>query len=288
MMGEPNHFSLRWYLPGHGQEKTEIVRFFQWFVVHHTLPTRLIVTVSGRESIKSWVDSAVEDTSFVWIPDSPSAPAFFRLAFGSYLNPPKPFGSWREMMDACIYELIGCAIDYLISFDKDPISDRIIMQRRHRLMRDWIDFVDNGVCGRKEKSWRQRFFKGCGNRDFALLQRMVEDGPCLDFKVRGCTPLGLAVEKGDMRLARFLIGHGATVNMFYSDWTAIHAAAAYGRKAILEFLLDHGGNPKLNDTTYKRKTPFQYAVTFNQRAVVRLFESRRCPYFPVSDDRNES
>lgn len=274
MKHEPNLFSLRWYLPGYDQEKAEIRRFFEWLVSRHTLPTRLIITVSGRESVRSWEDPDEEDTSFVWIPDSPSEPAYLRLAFGSYLKPPKLFESWREMMDACIYELSGCAIDYLASFEKDTVSDRIIMNRRSRLMQEWIDYVDNGVCDGNEKIFRQRFFRGCVRRDFSLLRRMGKEGLNLNFSIKGYTPLGLAVEAGDLRLVRFLVGYGANVNAFYSDVTAVHVAAAYGHRAILRFLLEHGGDPTLPDKTYEQMTPLQHALKWNRKGIVRILKEK--------------
>ncbi|MBQ7189262.1 MAG: ankyrin repeat domain-containing protein [Kiritimatiellae bacterium] len=137
-------------------------------------------------------------------------------------------------------------------------------------MNEWVDFIDNGETTREQRKIRKEFFAACKKGKLSLVAKMLQAGACPNFSYRGCTPLGIAVEHENMRLVRILVAAGAEINFFYSDWTAVHAASAFGCGRILEYLLENGGAPNLRDLTYKAKTPMQYAQENGQKAAIRV------------------
>lgn len=111
------------------------------------------------------------------------------------------------------------------------------------------------------------------------LQAMLKNSPDLMNGRVGeneRAPLHEAAEKGQMYVARFLLGNGAKVNLKAKyDYTPLHLAAENGHKAMVELLLENGADTdaKLNIGDVKkgdRFTPLHLATTKGFGSVVEV------------------
>jgi len=110
------------------------------------------------------------------------------------------------------------------------------------------------------------------DKEIARIQQMIQDSPDLinapDF-VTG-TPLVKAATAGQLKVAAFLIEHGADINKSVSDVrqngellaagqvTPLVAAVLSGNKVMTKFLIDHGAN--VNFRANNGDTPLHIAV----------------------------
>ncbi|MEZ5384204.1 MAG: acyltransferase family protein [Prosthecobacter sp.] len=86
-------------------------------------------------------------------------------------------------------------------------------------------------------------WKACSTGDFALLQRLIEEGSDVNAPepAFGVTPLSLAATFGHAAVVEWLLERGADVNRTNRDGgTALHGAAFLGRAEIAEKLLKAG------------------------------------------------
>jgi len=84
------------------------------------------------------------------------------------------------------------------------------------------------------------------------LQKMIQNSPDLINAPSGgegdnFTPLGRAANKGQLRVAQFLLDSGAEVNRAYQSRTPLLLAAARGHKAMIELLLAKGADVGARD-----------------------------------------
>lgn len=81
------------------------------------------------------------------------------------------------------------------------------------------------------------------------LQAMIKDSPdLLNAPGEGnLTPLGRAAGSGWLRVAKFLLDHGAVIDRPANNSTALHSAAAGGHKAMVELLLARGADANARD-----------------------------------------
>jgi ankyrin repeat protein len=138
------------------------------------------------------------------------------------------------------------------------------------------------------------------------LQKMIQNSPDLINAPSGGaddnnTPLGRAANKGQLRVAQYLLDSGAEVNRAYQSRTPLLLAAARGHKAMIELLLAKGadvsardaggktalhiaaengfqataetlaaGKADVNARTTKQETPLQLAVTAGHVAMTKF------------------
>lgn len=100
-------------------------------------------------------------------------------------------------------------------------------------------------------------------RDLRILQTLVEHGAPVNRAGRnGTTPLAHVVraDKGNrVELVQWLLAQGADVNIADAKGqTALHVAAASGKREIIQLLLDHAGNSTLKDA--QGRTPRDVAL----------------------------
>jgi ankyrin repeat protein len=85
------------------------------------------------------------------------------------------------------------------------------------------------------------------------LQKMIQNSPDLINAPSGgaednYTPLGRAANKGQLRVAQFLLDSGAEVNRAYQSRTPLLLAATRGHKAMIELLLAKGADVNARDS----------------------------------------
>jgi len=90
------------------------------------------------------------------------------------------------------------------------------------------------------------------NGDAAALRAFIRGAGDIDSRGRGQlerTPLHMAIEFGQVSVARLLIRLGADVNARdYRKTQPLHVAAEVGQSAIVKLLLDRGADPMALDT----------------------------------------
>ena len=96
------------------------------------------------------------------------------------------------------------------------------------------------------------------------------------------SPLTMAAQNGDFRLAELLIRYGAKLDAPDTTTGPIHYAVLTRRPDMVKFLLDKGANPNAFDNT--RDTPLMLAAKSGQIDIVRLLLARGAN--PTLKDRN--
>jgi ankyrin repeat protein len=92
----------------------------------------------------------------------------------------------------------------------------------------------------------------------------------------GATPLIVIMRhqsSGYIDIAKLLIDKGADLNAQARDgYTALHDAAAKGNNVEVEFLLDHGADPRIQGLN--GRTPYLVALSRGHRDTAALIEKR--------------
>ena len=101
------------------------------------------------------------------------------------------------------------------------------------------------------------------------IQAMIQNSPDLINATSGDparTPLGRAAEKGQLRVADYLLNNGADVDAPISGGTPLFVAARNGHKKMVELLLARGA--AVNAVDSERRTSLHVAVSRNYPAVM--------------------
>lgn len=110
-----------------------------------------------------------------------------------------------------------------------------------------------------------------------LLDALVTAGADVNAAWFSDTPLGVAVSKGKLAAAAWLLDHGADVNGRASadDATPLHEAITSGQLKAVELLLDRGADPTLTFGNPARNAVAQ-ARFWEQDDIAAFLESRGC------------
>ncbi|MBR4170301.1 MAG: ankyrin repeat domain-containing protein [Kiritimatiellae bacterium] len=274
-MRSSSRFSLRFYIKGDDFLRENLRIFCQWISNRFPDLGKVVISVSGEKEVKSWTTKGTACT-ILYTPNDRNDTAYIRLCTG--IDPFYHADSQRRRADYYVWAAIEWIVVYRDWWLHKRRSRTVKRRMVARLMNEWIDYIDNGETTREERTSRKEFFEACKRGKYALVSKMLQKGMNPNFRYRDCTPLAIAVENESIRLVRILVTAGAKINFFFSDWTAVHEAAAFGCSRILEYLLENGGDPNLRDLTYKAKTPMQHAQEYEQTSaicVLRRFEMSR-------------
>ena len=111
---------------------------------------------------------------------------------------------------------------------------------------------------------------GC---DIETLMLLIESGADIfDFDDEGVSIFDMAVTYDNKEMLLYLIEQGKNVNETTrrSGFTALMAAACYGRIEIAQILLDNGADTNAKDS--KGFTAVDFARKMNKKSILSLFE----------------
>jgi len=109
----------------------------------------------------------------------------------------------------------------------------------------------------------------CCSMDTVML--LIENGADkFDFDDEGVSILDMAVTYNNIEMLKYLLEQGADINQTQrrSGFTALMAAACYGRAEIAQILLDSGANEQTRDMKGFRAVDF--ARKMNKKSVLKL------------------
>jgi len=109
--------------------------------------------------------------------------------------------------------------------------------------------------------------------DTDLIQLLIENGADIfDFDDEGVSIFDMAVTYDNIEMVEYLIKQGIDVNKTNrrSNFTALMAAACYGRIEIAKLLLDNGANKEMFDS--KGFSAVDFARKMNKKSVLKLLE----------------
>ena len=109
--------------------------------------------------------------------------------------------------------------------------------------------------------------------DMETLMLLIESGADIfDFDDEGVSVFDMAVTYDNKEMVRYLIEQGKDVNETTrkSRFTALMAAACYGRVEIAKILLEHGADQEAKDS--KGFTAVDFARKMNKKSILELFE----------------
>ncbi|HLP76921.1 MAG TPA: ankyrin repeat domain-containing protein, partial [Candidatus Paceibacterota bacterium] len=121
-------------------------------------------------------------------------------------------------------------------------------------------------------------------KEIRRIQAMIQNSPDLINADSGGTPLGKAASAGWLRVAAFLLDHGAAVNLKSGGAPPVAIAASSGNKAMTELLLDRGAD--VNATDGGGRTALHTAVVLRFRSVAEVLLSRKADVNARDSERN--
>ena len=141
--------------------------------------------------------------------------------------------------------------------------------------------------------------------DDLMVARMLDDNPALrSFRApTGETPLMAALYRGHRRVVDVIVDSGADLDVFasaalgrlegvqsaiegtpgivnsnaYDGWTPLHLAAFFGRRDVVEWLLDHGAAANAQSRNSLRNTAPHAALAGGHEQVALLLIERAAP-----------
>ena len=117
--------------------------------------------------------------------------------------------------------------------------------------------------------------------DFETLMLLVDNGADIfDFDDEGVSILDMSITYDNLDMVHFLIEQGIDINQTNrrSGFTALMAAACYGRLEIIKVLITQGANQDTRDSKGFRAVDF--ARKMNKKSVLNLLE------FDENDPKN--
>lgn len=107
------------------------------------------------------------------------------------------------------------------------------------------------------------------DQEIQRIQTMIQNSPDLiNALSNGNTPLGNAAAHGWLKVATFLLDHGADVNGGFGS--ALFSATRAGNRAMVELLLSRGANVNANQQDTEKNTPLHIAAMNGFQAVVEV------------------
>ncbi len=109
--------------------------------------------------------------------------------------------------------------------------------------------------------------------DMETLMLLIESGADIfDFDDEGVSVFDMAVTYDNKEMVRYLIEQGKDINETTrkSRFTALMAAACYGRVEIAKILIEHGADQEAKDS--KGFTAVDFARKMNKKSILELFE----------------
>ena len=125
------------------------------------------------------------------------------------------------------------------------------------------------------------------DQEIRRIQQLIQDSPDLINAPAsdGFTPLGNAARNGRVKVATFLLDHGAGINVAQrAGVTALHGAARAGNRAMVELLLSRGADVNSKEVT--GQTPLHIAANKGFQAVVEVLLANKVDVNAQDDSGN--
>ena len=110
--------------------------------------------------------------------------------------------------------------------------------------------------------------------EFETIMLLIESGAEIkEFDEEGVSIFDMAITYDNIKLVKYLIEHGIDINVTSrrSGFTALMAAACYGRGEITKLLLESGANKNATDAEGFKAIDF--ARKMNKKSIVTLLET---------------
>ncbi len=110
--------------------------------------------------------------------------------------------------------------------------------------------------------------------EFETIMLLIESGAEIkEFDEEGVSIFDMAITYDNIKLVKYLIEQGIDINVTSrrSGFTALMAAACYGRSEITKLLLESGANK--NATDAEGFTAVDFARKMNKKSIVTLLET---------------
>ncbi|PAF44632.1 ankyrin repeat domain-containing protein [Helicobacter sp. 11S02629-2] len=104
---------------------------------------------------------------------------------------------------------------------------------------------------------------------YSDVKKGIELGADVNGRIRGKTPLYIAVQNNNIEILYLLLKRGAKVNALSDGESPLHKAVELRKLLYAKALLESGANPNLKDNI-KGNTPLAYAVVNNDVNMVSL------------------
>jgi len=120
--------------------------------------------------------------------------------------------------------------------------------------------------------------EGCSTETLMLL--IDKGADTFDFDDEGVSILDMAITYNNIEILQYLIKEGIDINKTSrrSGFTALMAAACYGRVEVTKILIENGVNQAAKDT--KGFTAIDFARKMNKKSILKLLE------YDENDEKN--
>lgn len=125
------------------------------------------------------------------------------------------------------------------------------------------------------------------DQEIRRIQQLIQNSPDLINAPAsdGFTPLGNAARNGQVKVATFLLDHGAGINVAQrAGVTALHGAARAGNRTMVELLLSRGADVNSKEVT--GQTPLHIAANKGFQAVVEVLLANKVDVNAQDDSGN--
>jgi len=116
---------------------------------------------------------------------------------------------------------------------------------------------------------QDNLYKAIEDNDIKALTKALSNGADVDARnTAGQTPLGLAIEKGNIEAVETLLKNAANVDKISNGSIPFILATQHGNMAILAILLNYGANIDVQDE--KKQTSLMHASLMNAPNIVKF------------------
>jgi ankyrin repeat protein len=157
------------------------------------------------------------------------------------------------------------------AYAMSPDADRAVMESIRAMTAAELLSAEHGT--RTPRTQALDLLAALALRDWETAERLARDDPRLLEPSRGL--LHLAAKRGDARVVRWLLDHGALPNGIWAHWdsdvTPLHLAVLGGHPDVVRVLRDAGADPMIEDSKH-HSGALGWAEFFGRGELVELLQ----------------